>query len=58
MKQAVDRDAGKALMRLRVTCEQLGWDYNKVLVEIIEEFYKRNEMKIRIVGQIPGYKRK
>jgi hypothetical protein len=57
-KVNVGMEGGKALMKLQMLCQSLGWDFDKIIVQIINEFLANNEMKIQIESKIADYRRK
>ena len=57
-KATVNMEVGKALMKLQMLCQSLGWDFDKIIVQIINQFIANNEMKIQIESKIADYRRK
>jgi hypothetical protein len=56
-KATVNMEGGKALMKLQLLCQQMGWDFDKTLVIIINDYLQKNEMKITIKSTIANYKK-
>jgi hypothetical protein len=57
-KVTVQREGGRALMKLQLLCMQLGLDFDKTLKLIIDDYLKKNEMKITISENIKDYKQR
>jgi hypothetical protein len=56
-KVTVNMEGGKALMKLQLLCQQMGWDFDKTLVIIINDYLQKNQMKITIKSIIANYKK-